>query len=302
MPTVLRNGRVLTESPPPPSPPSTTATTSTIAPRPQRPRPTGLLLFIYPLILLLGTLFSVLSPVAAEVNYFAGKRNVFNVYFVKIGWLWTTLAFTVLLLTSPSPPAGKSRLYTQAVVRYGIVTLSWVLTTQWFFGPPLIDRSFTITGGHCEAPTGIVSVLSSAACKAAGGRWHGGHDVSGHIFMLTLASAFLFYELYIADTHSDHASVSPAAAVKVAHELSDDERRDLGGWETETAAKLRLYARYLVWGVIGLALWMFMMTAIWFHTWQEKFSALLLAEATIWTVYFLPDLVPALKSVVGGFD
>ncbi|RMZ91397.1 hypothetical protein DV736_g1367, partial [Chaetothyriales sp. CBS 134916] len=323
MPTVLRNGRALPSqahsSVTASSPPTTAAAT-----RPQLPGPTGLLLLLYPVILILGSLFSVLSPVAAptstvsappeadhrsllhHINYFAAKRNVFNLYFVKVGWFWTTLAFAALLLTARPQPASKSRLYAQALLRYTIVTLSWILTTQWLFGPPLIDRSFTITGGQCEAPTTTTSVFSSAACKAAGGRWHGGHDVSGHIFMLTLASAFLLYELYVADSHSAHASVSPAVAAKVAPDLSGDdhgdERRARAGWETQTAARLRIYARYLVWAVAGLAFWMFMMTAIWFHTWQEKLSGLLLAEATIWTVYFLPNWVPALKSVVGGFD
>lgn len=284
--------------------------------------------------LALGSLFSLLSPVASppvtplaagvtsdlhkpsffhKVNYFAGKYNVVNLYFVKIGWLWTTLAFALLLLTTRPPPANKAKHYTQSLTRYAIVTTSWILTTQWFFGPALIDRSFTITGGHCEAPSvhnlsGLAEAAkmsaknSAIACKVAGGRWRGGHDISGHIFMLTLSSAFLLYELYIADTHSAHPSVSPAAAAKVAHDLTDEERKAVGGWESETAAKVRVYARYFLWGVVGLDFWMIMMTAIWFHTWTEKVSGLLLASGTIWGIYFLSDFVPAWRDIVGGFE
>ena len=143
---------------------------------------------------------------------------------------------------------------------------------------------------------------TAIACKVAGGRWRGGHDISGHIFMLTLSSAFLLYELYIADTHSTHPSVSPAAAAKVAHDLTDEERKAVGGWESETAAKVRVYARYFLWGVVGLDFWMIMMTAIWFHTWTEKVSGLLLASGTIWGIYFLSDFVPAWRDIVGGFE
>ncbi|KAI7661130.1 hypothetical protein KC318_g9654, partial [Hortaea werneckii] len=68
----------------------------------------SLLLAIYPTTLLLGSLFSQLSAssrratylpdsqaysAADAPSYFAKKGNVFNVYFVKIGWFWISLAW-----------------------------------------------------------------------------------------------------------------------------------------------------------------------------------------------------------------
>lgn len=329
MPAVLRNGRTIPPQEKEEHEPSKEQNrTMPIS----RQRPSSYLLLIYPVILALGSLFSILSPVAVPppatplapgvtselnvpsflppTNYFSGKRNIFNLYFVKIGWLWTTLAFIFLQLTTRPPPANTQKHYLQAGLRYALVTFSWILTTQWCFGPALIDRSFTITGGHCEphlANTNglkealdITFITSGLACKAAGGRWRGGHDISGHVFMLVLSSAFLLYELCIADRESSHPSVSPQAAAALAHDMTEEERKAVGGWESETLAKIRIWARYFLYVVVALDFWMLMMTAIWFHTWLEKLSGLLIAAVTVWGTYILGDVVPQWRDVVGG--
>jgi len=320
MPTVLRDGRsipsVEEEAP--------SKVGTKVA---SRPRPSPYLLLLYPVILALGSAYSVLSPIAVppaaalapgvtsdlntpKTNYFSGKRNIFNIYFVKIGWFWTTLAFVLLQATTRPSRATTQKHYVQAALRYGLVTFAWILTTQWFFGPALIDRSFAITGGHCEPyimnDNGLQEALdishlaSGPACKAAGGRWRGGHDISGHVFMLVLSSAFLLYELHIADSHSAHPSVSPKAAAALAHDMTDEERTSVGGWESETVAKIRIWSRYFLYGVVVLDLWMLMMTAIWFHTWLEKLSGLLIAGVTLYGVFFLGDSLPEWRGIVGG--
>lgn len=291
-------------------------------------RPSPYILLLFPIILILGSLFAILSPVAAPppsayssdlpirpstFNYFAGKRNILNLFFVKIGWFWTTMAFLLLQLTTNPPqlsrPPFRTRHFLQAAARYGLVTLAWIFVTQWFFGPALIDRSFKSTGGRCEAradqpisnkDVDLESILTGLACKAIGGRWKGGHDISGHVFMLVLSSAFLFFEFFLSDAQSSHPNVSPAAAAAIAANTTPEEKKAVGGWESESMAKARLYTRYFVWIVIALDLWMLLMTAIWFHTWLEKVSALILAESSVWAVYFMPRLVPIWKMVVGG--
>lgn len=300
-------------------------------------RPSPYLLLVYPILLAIGNLYAVVSPNVTlqteplapgiisdaqsyHVNYFAGKRNLVNVLFVKRGWLWTSLAFLFLQLTTkPSPAAVYStpittrnkvlNHYFQATIRYLLLTATWIFTTQWFFGPAIIDRSFRLTGGHCEGlpakfednPVAkVAAIYSSAACKKEGGIWRGGHDVSGHVFILVLSSAALLYELYISDRVSQHPTISPRAAANVAHDLTDDERRDVGGWETETEAKLRLYSRYFLYGVVALDCLMLLTTAIWFHTWLEKVNGMLIAGIGLYLTYFLGDFVPAWKEVVGG--
>ena len=72
-----------------------------------------ILLSLYPFILIIGSLYAELSPTlrnapynhisqsyqpASAPSYFATKRNVFNVYFVKVGWLWCSVALAVFTL------------------------------------------------------------------------------------------------------------------------------------------------------------------------------------------------------------
>jgi len=82
--------------------------------------------------------------------------------------------------------------------------------------------------------------------------------------------------------------------------MTEEEKRAIGGWESEQVAKIRIWSRRFLYGVVGLDLWMLMMTAIWFHTWLEKFNGLLLAGMTIWSVFFLGDFVPQWREIVGG--
>lgn len=287
-----------------------------------RPVPSPAALLIYPATLLLGSLFSVISPVARAtrqsssllppssaplapslaadlhlsenpVNYFARKNNIFNLYFVKVGWLWTTAAFASLLLFQPAYRASSSlsqaqqqtrvRRALQALLRYAIATTIWYLMTQWFFGPAIVDRSFVVTGGKCEEvmdraekmdlgerPSDQLETLfSAAACKAAGGAWKGGHDISGHVFMLVLATAFLAHEAVGAGAFSAFSPSTRADGESGRERKASDPV--VSGEEVDSGLA-RKWSLRLVWGVVGLGWWMLFMTAIWFHTWLEKVS------------------------------
>ncbi|OKO93756.1 FIT family protein scs3 [Penicillium subrubescens] len=319
---------------------------------PTRPAPSPAALLIYPATLLLGSLFSVISPVARAtresslrlpksaaplapslaadlhlsenpVNYFARKNNIFNLYFVKIGWLWTTVAFVSLLLFQPVYRASSSlsqaqqqtrvRRALQAFLRYAIATTIWYLMTQWFFGPAIIDRSFVVTGGKCEevmeragkmelggSPSAQVETLfSAAACKAAGGAWRGGHDISGHVFMLVLATAFLAHEAVGAGAFSAFSAPTRADGDS-ARERKASGPVVSGLMNDETDSGLaRKWSLRLVWGVVGLGWWMLFMTAIWFHTWLEKWSGLIVALTSVYVIYILPRRLTPWRDIVG---
>ncbi|PGH30173.1 hypothetical protein GX50_07073 [[Emmonsia] crescens] len=283
--------------------------------RPLFPQPPPLSLALYPLTLLLGSLYSLISPTARPlanassspavapdsdtnpVNYFARKGNIFNVYFVKVGWLWTTLAFISLLLTQPAfnsrllSPSTRLKRMGQATFRYILVTIAWWLTTQWFFGPGIIDRSFIATGGRCEVSilpgsanpmSELAAILTATTCKASGGAWTGGHDVSGHVFMLVLASAFLLLELQGASSAEGEM----------------DKRKDMRQ-EVVQGASYERWSRKFTLAVGGLSWWMLLMTATWFHTWLEKATGLMLALGTVYTVYFLPRTLLPWRNIVG---
>ncbi|EOD52912.1 putative inositol phospholipid synthesis protein scs3p protein [Neofusicoccum parvum UCRNP2] len=288
-----------------------------------------LLLSIYPATLVLGSVFSIVSPTTRNApyssvsqshpvdqapSYFAQKKNIFNVFFVKKGWAWTTGAMFLFLLTHPSlgPPMRPvlTPRRVRGALRWALVTLAWVFVTQWFFGPPLIDTLFRFTGGQCElvrdpdareAMSDTREFITSATCKVAGGTWKGGHDISGHVFLLILGSMLLWFEIL--------------PAVLRAEGLRDGRRIVMFDGKTRTAgaeAQRESHAYSAVadakdpglgvkasLAVMALSWWMLLMTAAFFHTWFEKFTGLLVAFSAIWLVYFLPRGVPAYRAVIG---
>lgn len=304
---------------------TTMATPTRPAPSPAALFTSPVALLIYPATLLLGTLFSVISPVARAtgdpssrlpqssapltpslaadlhlsenpVNYFARKNNIFNIYFVKIGWLWTTVAFASLLLFQPAYRASSSlsqaqqqtrvRRALQAFLRYSIATTIWYLMTLWFFGPSIFDRVFVVTGGKCEEvmeragkmdlggsrSAQVKTLFSAAACKAAGGAWNGGYDISGHVFMLVLATAFLAHEAVGAGAFSSSSASTRADGESVRERKASDPVVSGTIDHHVDTGLARKWSLRLVWAVVGLGWWMLFMTAIWFHTWLEKVS------------------------------
>lgn len=311
----------------------TTTTTTTTQPTtrssPFLPTPLeSLFLAAYPAILVFGTLFSVLSPEtrgapydaarqshvqAHAPSYFARKDNLFNVLFVKRGWLWITVAFVAFVATHPAFRNAKTATTTtaRAAARWALVTGWWILVTQWCFGPPLIDRGFRFTGGKCEVAFDAVAagtadreeLFTAAACRTAGGRWSGGHDISGHVFLLVLGSCFLAQEVVwvvvragvrIASVGDDRAVVMGDGAVKGAGVESDRGSAPAAAHEKNLGAGGKFAL-----GVVGLSLWMLLMTAVYFHTWFEKLTGLLVACMGLYVVYVLPRWIPAWRAIVG---
>ncbi|CAK7236335.1 hypothetical protein SCUCBS95973_009573 [Sporothrix curviconia] len=327
-----------------------------------------LLLAIFPVLLLFGTLFRLLSPqtrgavVAAAPStahydqapglapsYFARKDNVLNVFFVKRGWFWITVTFAAFVGTHPffstatatAPRTAKSASLLgrrdSAILRWGLVTGWWILVTQWFFGPALVDRNFRLTGGGCQAlqaaveddvaadkqPSPLLLAATASACKHAGGQWRGGHDISGHVFLLVLGTIFLAQEIgwvlwrraalgpslsssaaaRVADARSlvmhDGTVKSAEVEAGLAAALSSLSASSASSASSEPSiAASRIALRFAA-VVMGLCLWMLLMTAIYFHTWFEKLTGLMVALTGFYSVYILPRWVPEVRRVVG---
>ncbi|KAL2128186.1 hypothetical protein VTI74DRAFT_9534 [Chaetomium olivicolor] len=311
-----------------------TTTTTSHSPASRRnnpflPTPTELaLLALYPALLLFGALFSLLSPetraapydrhkqahvqdAALAPSYFARKDNLFNVLFVKRGWAWITVSFFVFILTHPALKSnGAARV--RAGVRWGVVTTWWVFVTQWFFGPAIIDRGFRWSGGRCEVAEAVAGqgeadakdFVTAAACKASGGSWRGGHDISGHVFLLVLGSFFLVQEVgwvaarWARYIREERTVVMHDGAVKGAGVEGERRERQEDGMVVTVLEALDHGGR-LAAAVVGLCGWMLLMTAIYFHTWFEKLTGLLVALAGLYVTYILPRWVPAVRGIVG---
>ena len=332
--------------------PTTSGDASLASRSPYLPAPLEVvLLAVYPATLILGSVFSLLDPSAraapynastqshpshAAPSYFAQKRNLFNLLFVKIGWFWTSLAFLAFLFSHSSvgPPGAPvlTPKRVRALCRWSLITAWWIVVTQWFFGPPLMDRAFTLTGGQCELVATQPDTMSerrrlftSAACKLAGGKWQGGYDLSGHVFLLVLGGLFLWLEvLHVAGLRDERVVAGGSGAAhageirSVEFEKTEKEtgRQDHSEWGIGVKAVLI---------VILLSWWMLLMTAAYFHTWSEKVSqpqpqptpyispqsltnsppqlmGLIIALLGIFAVYFLPRGVPALRNLIGMPD
>lgn len=274
--------------------------TSTMALRRSPFQPTSLelaLLALYPIVLVTGSVFALLDPAtraspysgeaqahvaSSAPSYFARKSNLFNQIFVKRGWFWVTISYFFFLFTHPSTgprsPITLTPKRIQGFVRWAVVTTWWVFVTQWFFGPAIVDRGFTLTGGACELvraqEEGKVDMtegqqfVTGMACKAVGGKWKGGHDISGHVFLLVLGSMFLFEEVLFVIlrekmTREERIVVMGDGAVKNA-EVEASITKDVAA-ETSWDIGVKV-----VLGVAGLSIWMLLMTAAYFHTWFEK--------------------------------
>lgn len=133
-----------------------------------------------------------------------------------------------------------------------------------------------LTGGQCdlvaEAEKGNIEMddvrqfVTGFACKSVGGKWTGGHDISGHVFLLVLGSMFLFEEVshaVLGSTTTDQRTVYMVdGAVKGAAVEAQEAIVDVDG-------KWTLGVKFVL-GVSGLSLYMLLMTAAYFHTWFEK--------------------------------
>ena len=155
--------------------------------------------------------------------------------------------------------------------------------TQWFFGPGLVDRTYKLTGGQCELVRseagrasigGAREVFTAAACRLAGGEWKGGHDISGHVFLLVLGSAFLWFE--ILPVVMRHAGLREERLVMHADgsvKSAEAEVQMVGGKDEADGEEVAQGVSAPV-VVAGLSWWMLLMTAAYFHTWFEKVSVL----------------------------
>lgn len=114
-----------------------------------------------------------------------------------------------------------------------------------------------VLGATADEPLGVY--LTAAACKAAGGSWRGGHDVSGHVFMLVLVTAVLGFE-----------AMGVLAQVYGEGEGQNTDKVEGDTAESRSGNGVRTWILRFVGVIVGLGYWMLLMTAIWFHTWLEK--------------------------------
>ena len=106
-------------------------------------------------------------------SYFSDKRNIFNQYFVKLGWGWTlTLVGAYVALTSWVYCCGRWEAVRRHLMRMVVATVQWYVCVNVF-------RRIENVVGVCTDS----EHLDRDACIADGKGWLG-FDISGHVFLL----------------------------------------------------------------------------------------------------------------------
>ena len=183
-----------------------------------------------------------------------------------------------------------------SVLRYGMATGAWLVFANWFFGPPITERILTATGAVCVPSTDPQSPVDSLYChshtplssathpalfssnsaaslkssKSIRAMWKGGHDISGHTFIMVLSSLLLLEDLapYLA------ALLGRSALGRLLFPKPAPLGAARPTWTPQ--AKVAVAATL---GLVGLWSWMLLNTAIYFHTPQEKVTGLLVGLA-----------------------
>lgn len=208
-----------------------------------------------------------------QTHYFATKANFLNVLFIKRAWAWTSSAFFFLWITSP-----RQQRSIRSLSKWALATAIWLVFTSWFFGPALLERFIAVSGGECtiSLPSGATLSIPSEFCFTKSsvspythpylfasplllpeGQWaivprmRRGHDVSGHIFLLTMSTLFLADQLALSLRSRSNSPWTPAHKYAVLYTL----------------------------GTIAIWLFATYTTSLYFHTPLEKFTGYLLGIA-----------------------
>lgn len=265
-----------------------------------------------------GKLLHLFSQEEEVYNYYNNKGNIFNQYFVKKGWGWTTaviLFFYIIKALYTKTRGGKftedntkeahvqrvtSTNLLSAAFRYFCATAWWILFTQWCFGLPIMDKVFLWTGGKC---TGISEekiaahlkgklldskvfqkfdqIYESSSVSSMVCRRLRGSWEGGHD---PLGHVFLLVHssLYMFFEMKEHWCGFGALAKDI-RQLFQQRNRRLGLW---TFLKQNPETPL----ILLMALWWYMllMTNMYFHLLAEKLVGLAFGYFGIFAVYLMP--------------
>lgn len=236
--------------------------------------------------ILLGQFMNKFSPIETIENYFTSPGNIVNTYYVKKGWFWTIAIYFCVSFRYYSKETVNKKLLIRSLLRVFFFTICWFFFTQWFFGAPIMDKVFVWTGGQCAnvnqdkipdalkryfkvsadiAPDLFQSAaVSSATCRLLKGNWDGGHDPSGHVFLLTLSVIILILES-LELFSLDESYVSPLDKAF--------------SWK-----EFFLHPLIILGLAITLELTMFLMTIIRYHSFVEQLGGFAFAFLAVWLV------------------
>ena len=228
--------------------------------------PTSFKIAFYWLVVLVGSFIHDFLPLPP--SYLSNKRNVFNVYFVKLGWGWTLLllipfiSLTSSVYTSLNPFAILRHLSRMAVATWG-----------WYFWVNLFVYIEELTG-FCE---GEEKLISKRSCYQEGFYWNG-FDISGHCFILIYSALVISEEL---QPKLHWSSIIAPVEQASPENINGCQHRNIARIITPFVEGFFLFSGLL------LILWEFMLVCatIYFHTVYQKVLGALIAMFTWYITY-----------------
>lgn len=213
---------------------------------------------IYWLVILTGSFLHDFLPFPQ--SYLSNKRNVFNVYFVKLGWVWTLgLMIPFMCLTSLVYTSCKPFAMLKHLSRLAVGTFGWYFWVNFFV---FIEEQT----GFCE---GEETLTSKRICHLQGFHWDG-FDISGHTFLLTYSALIITEELQVKQYKTwFNSTKSETDAPQYLKHLSP------------------LIDAFFTGSALLLLLWEFMLlcTTLYFHTVLQKVLGALIAFFTWYITY-----------------
>ncbi|CRK93402.1 CLUMA_CG006938, isoform A [Clunio marinus] len=218
-------------------------------------------------------------------SYFARSDNLFNVYFVKLGWFWTLLfSSPFLYFTNLTLCCGNfQRFLKHHVPRLLIATIFWYCWTSIF---NVIENAY----GRCN----MRGYETKRGCLKAGHFWSG-FDISGHVFILIYSSLVLIEEarpIVGWDNIKEHLRVEDHNRKTQDSSSSLNPLRNLN--EDEITSLKFLYSKYtpiikLLFVAITILqlLWdiMLVCTMLYYHRMVEKVAGGIIAICTWYFTY-----------------
>ncbi|XP_026872271.2 fat storage-inducing transmembrane protein 2 [Electrophorus electricus] len=123
-------------------------------------------------------------------TYFSNRRNIFNLYFVKISWSWNLVLLLPFIFLSNSYNRNLTFVL-KRLLSLVVATAIWYLCTESFFYIEDIT-------GECYESESVRVVLgkfnTKAECRKAGFLWNG-FDISGHSFILAYSTLIIVEEM-----------------------------------------------------------------------------------------------------------
>ena len=129
----------------------------------------------YLVLIVVGGLIGDFAPELASwiIPIKTQKKNLLNVFFVKMGWFWTTVLLTPFVVL-----AGRVIENRSSWVSWSDLNRVLVATFFWFISTNIFWR-IEIQSGSCSSK----AIQSRLLCVRSGHQWHY-FDISGHTFIL----------------------------------------------------------------------------------------------------------------------